>query len=146
MLYGEMHRFIPVYASWQGGRVAEIPVNYRSRIHGKSNYGIGRMYKVVLDLVLIKFLQKYMSKPIHFFGGIGIMSFIISFFTAVLALYLKFSSYATLIQTPLPTISAVFFIIGIQMILMGVMAEIIMRTYYESQNKFPYSVKEKVNF
>lgn len=146
MLYGEMHRFIPVYASWQGGRVAEIPVNYRARIHGKSNYGIARTYKVVLDLVLIKFLQKYMNKPIHFFGGAGLMSFILSFVVFVIAVYFKVTGQKDFVETPLPVLCAVFLIIGILMILLGVIAEMQMRTYYESQNKYPFTVKEKINF
>lgn len=146
VLYGQMHRFIPVYCSWQGGRVAEVPVNYRPRQFGKSNYGIFRTYKVVLDLLLIKFLEKFMQRPIHFFGGAGILSFIIAFISGAVSLYFKFTGQKTIIQTPLPTISAMFFIIGIQMILMGVMAEIIMRTYYESQNKMTYSIMEKINF
>ncbi|HYC86562.1 MAG TPA: glycosyltransferase family 2 protein [Chryseosolibacter sp.] len=144
-LYGQMHRFIPVYCSWEGGKVAEIPVTYQPRRHGKSNYGIFRTYKVVLDLIMMKFLDKYMQRPIHFFGGIGILSFVAAALSAVFALYLKFIGYATLIQTPLPTISAVFFIIGIQLVLMGVMAEILMRTYYESQGKMPFRIKEKIN-
>ena len=145
-LYGQMHRFIPVYCSWQGGKVAEVPVNYTPRVFGKSNYGLFRTYKVILDLVLIKFLDKYMERPMHFYGGAGLLSFFVAFLSAVFALYLKYSGYATLIQTPLPTISAVFFIIGAQMILMGVSAEIQMRTYYESQQKTPYGIKEKLNF
>jgi len=144
-LYGQMHRFIPVYCSWQGGKVAELPVRYKARQFGKSNYGLFRIYKVVLDLVMIKFLDKYMQRPIHFFGGIGILSFILAAIAAAVSLYLKFSGYATIIETPLPTMSAVFFIVGIQLVLMGVMAEILMRTYYESQKKMPFSVKEKIN-
>jgi glycosyltransferase involved in cell wall biosynthesis len=144
-LYGQMHRFIPVYCTWQGGKITEVPVTYSPRIYGKSNYGLFRTYKVVLDLIMIKFLDKYMTRPIHFFGGIGITAFLLSLGSGFLSLYLKIIGYATLIQTPLPTISAVFFIIGVQMILMGVSAEIQMRTYFESQNKFPYSIKEKIN-
>lgn len=145
-LYGQMHRFIPVYCTWQGGKVTEIPVQYQPRRFGKSNYGLFRIYKVILDLIMIKFLDKYMQRPIHFFGGAGILAFAAATVSAVVSLYLKFSGYATLIQTPLPTISAVFFIVGIEMILMGVMAEILMRTYFESQHKMPFSIKEKINF
>jgi glycosyltransferase involved in cell wall biosynthesis len=145
-LYGQMHRFIPIYCTWQGGKVAEIPVQYKARQFGRSNYGLFRVYKVVLDLVMIRFLDKYMQRPIHFFGGAGILSFILAVIAAAISLYLKFTGYATIIETPLPTISAVFFIVGIQLVLMGVMAEILMRTYYESQNKMPFSVREKINF
>ncbi len=144
-LYGQMHRFIPVFCKWQGGNVTEIPVTYQPRIFGKSNYGMFRIYKVLLDLILIKFLDKYMHRPIHFFGGAGIISFLISFLSLALALYFKVSGQKDLIQTPLPTIAAMFFIVGILMVLMGILAEILMRTYYESQNKFPFTIKEKIN-
>jgi glycosyltransferase involved in cell wall biosynthesis len=145
-LYGQMHRFIPVYCKWQGGKVAEIPVNYQPRMFGKSNYGLFRIYKVILDLLLIKFLDKFMHRPIHFFGGAGLLSLLISFLAMVLAAYYKISGQKDLVETPLPTIAAMFFIVGILMVLMGILAEILMRTYFESQNKFPFTIKEKVNF
>jgi glycosyltransferase involved in cell wall biosynthesis len=145
-LYGQMHRFIPVYCKWQGGKVAEIPVNYQPRMFGKSNYGLFRIYKVILDLLLIKFLDKFMHRPIHFFGGAGLLSLLISFLAMALAAYYKISGQKDLVETPLPTIAAMFFIVGILMVLMGILAEILMRTYFESQNKFPFTIKEKVNF
>lgn len=143
LLYGEMHRFIPVYASWQGGRVAEIPVTYQPRIHGKSNYGFGRTYKVLLDLILIRFLQKFQNKPIHFFGGAGFLSFFVSFLAFLLALYFKLTHQKDFVQTPLPLFSAIFFVVGILMIMLGINAEVQMRTYYESQNREVYQIKEK---
>ena len=146
ILYGQMHRFIPVYCAWQGGKVTEIPVRYQPRQFGKSNSGIFRTYKVLLDLVLIKFLEKYMQRPIHFFGGVGVLAFLVSFAAVLLAAYFKITGQKDLIETPLPTIASMFFIIGIQLVLMGVMAEILMRTYYESQHKMPFSVKETINF
>ena len=146
VLYGQMHRFIPVYCAWQGGLVTEMPVNYQPRRFGKSNYGIFRTYKVVLDLVLIKFLEKYMQRPIHFFGGAGILAFIVAFLATLLAAYFKLTGQKDLVETPLPTIASMFFIVGVQMVLMGVMAEILMRTYYESQQKTTYTVKELINF
>jgi glycosyltransferase involved in cell wall biosynthesis len=146
LLYGEMHRFIPVYASWNGSRVEEIPVNYRARIHGKSNYGIARTYKVLLDLVMIKFFQKYSNKPIHFFGGAGLISFLFSFLLFAIAVYFKMTGQKDFVETPLPVLCAMFFIIGILMILLGVIAEVQMRTYYEAQNKTPYIVEQKINF
>lgn len=144
-LYGQMHRFIPVYCTWQGGKVTEMPVNYQPRQFGKSNYGIFRTYKVLLDLVLIKFLDKYMQRPIHFFGGAGILSFLVALVAVVLAVYFKLSGQKDFVETPLPTIASMFSIVGIQMILMGVIAEILIRTYYESQHKMPYTVKETIN-
>jgi glycosyltransferase involved in cell wall biosynthesis len=144
-LYGQMHRFIPVYCKWEGGKVAELPVAYQPRKYGKSNYGISRTFKVILDLVLIKFLDKYMQRPMHFFGGAGFISFLFSSITFGLAVYFKLSGQKDFVQTPLPTLTVMFFIIGILMILMGVIAEILMRTYYESQNKFPFTIKDKIN-
>jgi len=146
VLYGQMHRFIPVYCSWQGGRVGEIPVNYEPRRFGRSNYGLFRTYKVLLDLLLIKFLDKHMTKPIHFFGGAGFLSFLVAFLSFALALYFKLAGLKDFVQTPLPVITAMFFIIGLLMILLGIVAEMIMRTYYESQGKMTYTVKEKLNF
>lgn len=144
-LYGQMHRFIPVYCKWQGGKVTEMPVKYQPRKYGKSNYGISRTFKVLLDLVLIKFLESYMQRPIHFFGGIGFLSFILSIITFLIAAYFKITGQKDFVETPLPILTAMFFIVGILMILMGVIAEILMRTYYESQNKFPFTIKNKIN-
>ena len=145
VLYGQMHRFIPVYCSWQGGRVGELPVNYSPRQFGKSNYGLFRTYKVLLDLLLIKFLDKHMTKPIHFFGGAGFLSFGVAFLTFSLALYFKLTGQKDFVQTPLPGITAMFFIIGVLMILLGVLAEMLMRTYFESQGKRTYNVRRSVN-
>jgi hypothetical protein len=143
-LYGEMHRFIPAYAVWRGAKVAEITVNQRARIHGKSNYGLGRTFKVVLDLVVIKFLDKYMNRPMHFFGGIGFISFGVGVFSGISAVILRFFGLH-LVQTPLPIFSALFIIVGIQLIVMGIIAEMLMRTYYESQGKKSYLIKETIN-
>ncbi len=145
-LYGEMHRFIPVFVNGRVGKITEIPVNYTPRKYGKSNYGIFRTYKVILDLLLIKFLDKYMHRPIHFFGGAGILSFIVMFLATALAVYFKLTHQKDFVQTPLPTIAAMFFLVGVLMVLLGVLAEILMRIYYESQDAFPFKIKEKVNF
>jgi glycosyltransferase involved in cell wall biosynthesis len=145
-LYGEMHRFIPVYASWYGGKVTELPVNYQPRIHGKSNYGIARTYKVILDLILIRFMQRYHNRPIHFFGGAGFISLFISLIAFLIAVYYKLTGQKDFVETPLPLFSAIFFVVGILMILLGINAEINMRTYYESQQRESYLIKERVNF
>jgi hypothetical protein len=145
-LYGEMHRFIPVYASWQGGRVTETPVRYQARIHGKSNYGIARTYKVLLDLILIRFLERYQNRPIHFFGGSGFFCFFISLLAFILAVYYKLTGQKDFVETPLPLFSGMFLVVGILMILLGIVAEIQMRTYYESQHITAYKIKEKINF
>lgn len=145
VLYGQMHRFIPVYCSWQGGRVGELTVSYSPRRFGKSNYGLFRTYKVLLDLLLITFLDKHMTKPIHFFGGAGFLSFGAALVAFALALYFKLTGQKDFVQTPLPVITAMFFIIGLLMILLGVIAEMMMRTYFESQGKTTYAIRHKVN-
>lgn len=141
-----MHRFIPVFCKWQGGTVTEIPVNYRPRLYGKSNYGLFRTYKVLLDLILIRFLEKFLGRPIHFFGGFGFLSIILSILAFLVALYFKVTGQKDFIETPLPIISTMFFSVGVLMILLGVIAEISSRIYFESQNSKTYSIKNKVNF
>jgi glycosyltransferase involved in cell wall biosynthesis len=130
LLYGEMHRFIPAYASWHGGSVTEIVVNHRARIHGVTKYGISRTFRVILDLILIKFLSKYMNRPIHFFGGVGFMSITLGGLAALMAVYLKYAYGTSFILTPLPIFSAMLVIVGVQLIGMGIIAEILMRVYY----------------
>jgi glycosyltransferase involved in cell wall biosynthesis len=144
-LYGEMHRFIPIYASWFGAKVTEISVTHHPRIYGESKYGLERIFKVVLDLIVVKFLAKYATKPIYIFGGFGILMLITSFFGGFLAIYLKFFENTSLIQTPLPILTAICLITGITSVLMGLLAELIMRTYYESQNKSVYLVSNIIN-
>ncbi|MCX6812231.1 MAG: glycosyltransferase family 2 protein [Candidatus Berkelbacteria bacterium] len=141
-LYGEMHRFISVYALWSGGRVTEVVVNHRSRVAGKSKYGFSRIFKVILDLQVLKFLHKYMSRPMHFFGKYGFYAIALSIGFAIWSLLLKIISDISISRTPLPTISMMFLIVGIQLILTGILAELMMRTYYESQNKKPYVIKK----
>jgi glycosyltransferase involved in cell wall biosynthesis len=144
-LYGEMHRFIPIYASWRGARVAEIPVIHHPRIHGVSKYGLERVVKVVLDLLVVKFLAKYSTKPIYVFGGFGVTNFVISFLAGLYAVYLKVFDSTSFILTPLPLLCVMTFITGIMSILMGLLAELVMRTYYESQDKPVYLVKSTQN-
>jgi glycosyltransferase involved in cell wall biosynthesis len=144
-LYGEMHRFIPIYASWEGAKIAEIPVRHQPRIHGKSSYGLERTFKVILDLVVITFLDNYAQKPIYVFGGFGFVSFLVSFAFFTYACYLKLFEGITLIQTPLPLISTMTFVTGVICVLMGLLAEMIMRTYYESQQKKVYLIDDTVN-
>ena len=141
-LYGEMHRLIPVYASWMGARVIEIPVSHQARAFGKSHYGIGRVYKVMLDLLVAKFLEVYLVKPIYVFGGLGMLSILASFVTIGLALGLKALRGTSLILTPLPLLSAMLFLMGCGSVLMGLLAEIMMRTYFESQDRKPYRVRQ----
>ncbi len=144
-LYGEMHRFIPAYAAWSGAKVTEIVVNHRPRVHGVSKYGISRVFKVVLDLIVVKFLTKYFNKPMHFFGAAGFISLSLGFAAEVIAVIYKLTGLKDFVQTPLPTIGAMFVIVGFQFILFGLVAEVLMRTYYEAQNRTPYHIKEKIN-
>lgn len=141
-LYGEMHRFIPIYATWQGARVTEIPVTHHPRIHGKSKYGLERTFKVILDLIVVKFLAQYAQKPIYVFGAFGLVSLFVAFMAAMVALYYKLFGGKSFIETPLPLIFVMASITGIMCILMGLLAEIIMRTYYESQGKSVYLIDE----
>ncbi|MGH9753030.1 MAG: glycosyltransferase family 2 protein [Blastocatellia bacterium] len=148
-LYGEMHRFIPIYASWAGARVTEIPVAHYPRIAGKSKYGLSRTVKVVFDLITIKFMASYMTKPLYIFGWAGVLSFAISLFSALLAFLMKFAGWpkqADFIQTPLPVLAMVMLVLGIQLFLMGLIAEMVVRTYHESQGKAIYTIKTKINF
>ena len=148
-LYGEMHRFIPIYASWAGARVAEIPVEHHARTMGKSKYGLSRTLKVVFDLMTIKFMASYQTKPLYIFGTAGLLTFVISFLSGLLALLMKFASWpkhADLVQTPLPVMAMVLLVLGIQFFLMGLLAEMLVRTYHESQAKSIYAVREKIGF
>lgn len=145
-LYGEMHRFVPIYASWMGAKVVEIAVRHHPRRFGKSKYGLNRTVKVILDLMVVKFFSRYLVKPIYVFGGFGIWSILGGFVVTVFALYLKFFESVSLIQTPLPVLAAMLFLIGFTSILMGLLAEIMVRTYFESQGLSSYNVRSLINF
>ena len=145
-LYGEMHRFIPIYASWAGARVTEIPVEHHARTMGKSKYGLSRTIKVVFDLMTIKFMASYQTKPIYVFGTFGMLAFAISLFAGMYAVFLKIFHRADFVQTPLPILAIVMFAVGIQFLLMGLLAEMLVRTYHESQAKPIYAVRERLGF
>jgi dolichol-phosphate mannosyltransferase len=127
-LYGEMHRLIPVYASWMGARVTEIPVRHHPRKHGQSHYGLERVVKIILDLIVVKFMDRQFMKPIYVFGGFGMLCLAISFLAGAWALFLKFVDGLSLIQTPLPLLAVMTFVTGVMCILMGLISEILMRT------------------
>jgi dolichol-phosphate mannosyltransferase len=145
-LYGEMHRFVPIYASWMGAKVAEMPVRHHPRRFGKSKYGLNRTLKVVLDLMVVKFFSQYLVKPIYVFGGFGIWSIFAGIAAIAYALYLKFFEETSLIQTPMPMLSVMLIMIGFTSILMGFLAEILVRTYFESQGRRAYHIRKLVNF
>src|SRR5918997_3490976 len=144
-LYGEMHRFIPIYASWVGARVTEIPVRHHPRTMGQSKYGLSRTFKVMLDLMTIKFMASYHTKPIYVFGLFAFSSFVISVVAAVWAVLRKLGG-ESFIRNPLLIIAIVMFAVGVQFILMGLLAEMLVRTYHESQAKTVYVVRERIGF
>ncbi len=144
-LYGEMHRFIPVFTSWQGAKVGEITVNHHPRRLGTSHYGLSRVGRVILDLALIRFLDKHLQRPIHFFGGFGLTNFLFAFILFSVMVYYKFWGGKSFTETPLPTLTVLFALMGGMAVLMGMLAEIIMRTYYESQQKKPYRIRKIEN-
>lgn len=145
-LYGEMHRFIPIYAAWAGARVTEIPVDHHARTMGESKYGISRTVKVVFDLMTIKFMASYQTKPIYVFGTFGLIAFLLSITAGLWAFVLKFIYGVSFILTPLPVIAIVLLAISMQFFLMGLLAEMLVRTYHESQDKAIYTVREKIGF
>ena len=144
-LYGEMHRFVPIYASWYGARITEIPVNHSPRLHGKSNYGLERVMKVILDLIVVRFLDRGIGKPIYIFGSLGMLSFGVGTFSAAYMLYLKFFEDLSMIQTPLPLLVVMSFMMGVMSICIGLVAEIVVRIYFKSQGKNIYHTRELIN-
>jgi glycosyltransferase involved in cell wall biosynthesis len=145
-LYGEMHRFLPIYASWHGAKIGEVVVNHHARKTGSSKYGLERVVKVLLDLLVVKFLDRAAEKPMYVFGGCGIFSFAVSLFTFVWMLGLKFNGGPSFIETPLPLIVVMTFMIAMMCILLGLLAEMITRTFYESQGKSIYNIRSTRNF
>lgn len=145
-IHGELHRYIPALAYWQGHNVAEIRVRHFARKHGKSKYGFSRLLQGFLDLITVKFLMTYMTKPIQFFGRIGLSVLLFGFVSGAAAFILKFGYDTSFVDTPLPLFTIFLVIIGIQFILMGLLAEILIRIYYEPRGNLPYSIKEKINF
>lgn len=145
-LYGEMHRFIPAYADSFGARIVEMPVKHHPRIHGQAKYGLERTMKVLLDLFTVKFLSSYADKPIYLFGGTGMVlsgiSLIVLLFLAIRRIFWGISVMAS----PLFMMAIMVFILGFQSVLMGLIAELLVRTYHESQGKTVYHIREMINF
>lgn len=139
-LYGELHRFIPVLAKQQGAKMTEVDVKHHPRIHGESKYGLSRTFKVMSDLILMLFFQKYFQRPIHLFGGIGIISFLIGSAISFYLLILKIFG-EDIWGRPIMILGFIMILGGIQLITTGIIAEIIVRTYFESQDKKTYTVK-----
>jgi glycosyltransferase involved in cell wall biosynthesis len=139
-LYGEMHRFIPIYAYWNGARVAEVPVKHHARRFGVSKYGLERIPKVILDLLVVVFLHRFGQRPMYVFGSVGLLSIGIGVFAGAAAVYYKFFGSKSFIETPLPLLFVMAMITGAMCFLMGLLAELLVRTYYESQKKTTYAV------
>lgn len=140
-LYGEMHRFIPAYAGYVGAKITEVPVQHHPRTHGKSKYGLNRTIKVVLDLFTVKFLSGYVNKPIYLFGGVGV-GFSFVGVIGLIYLFIRRALYGTsTADSPIFLLSALLFVLGVQSILMGLLAEMSVRTYHESQSKPIYTVR-----
>lgn len=140
-IYGELHRFIPVLASLEGASISQMEVQHHPRIHGKSKYGLNRSFKVISDLMLLLFFRKYMNRPMHLFGLIGLLLFAGG---AAIELYLFIIKLmgADIWGKPVMILGVILLILGIQFITIGIIAEMLMRTYYESQNKRPYKIRK----
>ncbi len=143
-LYGEMHRFIPIYASWEGAKVTEIPVNHHARSAGKTKYGLSRIPKVILDLLVIRFFDKSLDRPIHLFGKFGLFMFVMSIILSLLAIFLKLFLNISFILTPLPLLVVFFTMSGLMCIFIGLIAEIQSRIYFESIGRTSYLIKKNI--
>ena len=141
-LYGEMHRFIPALASWMGVRVAEMPVNHNARQYGKSKYGLGRIVRVILDLLTVKFLLDYATRPIQIFGLVGLSSLVAGGALGVYLTIIRLFFNQPIGDRPMVILAALLIMIGVQLIIMGLLGEIMVRTYHETQDKPIYVVRE----
>lgn len=144
-LYGELHRFIPAIASWQGVAVAEIPVRHAPRQFGTSKYGISRTVRVLLDLLTVRFLLSYATRPMQIFGLFGLVSIFVGGIINLYLVALKFLAGATLADRPLLLLGTLLIILGAQFISMGLIGELVVRTYYETQKKPIYAIREELN-
>jgi len=145
-LYGELHRFVPDIASWIGASMAEIPVNHRPRRFGKSKYGIGRTFRVILDLITIRFLQGYSTRPIHIFGKWGLVLGGLGFLLALWLTGEKLILGRSIGSRPALTLAVLLMVMGVQLVSIGLLGEMIVRTYYEGQDKPIYTVREIVDY
>ncbi|CAN5697158.1 glycosyltransferase family 2 protein [soil metagenome] len=141
-LYGEMHRFLPAIAAEQGVEIVEQVVNHRKRLHGKSKYGISRTIRVVLDLMTVKFLSSYSTRPLQMFGGVGLAMVTFGTLVCVWLAYVKFFQHEGIADRPLLQLGVLTILVGIQLVMTGLLAEMLSRTYHESQNKPTYVIRE----
>ncbi|MGB2129006.1 MAG: glycosyltransferase family 2 protein [Flavicella sp.] len=145
-LYGEMHRFISLLAYMNGARISEVPVKHHARQFGVSKYGLGRTFKVVNDLLLLLFQRKYLQKPIYLFGNIGLLTFGIGILIEIYLTYVKFICGEDIGSRPLFTIGVMMLIMGIQFFTIGIVIDLLMKTYYESQSKRPFNIRKVTSF
>jgi len=143
-LYGDLHRFIPAIASYYGVTVAEVPVNYRSRQFGASKYGLGRITRVILDLMTVRFLLSYSTRPIQIFGLMGLVTFALGVITGIYLSFMKLVYGIALAERPLLLLAILLVMIGVQLVTMGLLGELVVRTYHESQNKPIYTVRDEL--
>ncbi len=143
-LYGDMHRFVPAIASWFGVTVAEVPVTYRSRQFGTSKYGAGRIFRVLLDLMTVRFLLGYATRPIRIFGSWGLISLLLGFLMGIYLTVQKLLYHVSLSERPMLLLSVLMIVVGIQLISIGLLGELLVRVYFESQNKSIYTVREEL--
>ncbi|HEX7450005.1 MAG TPA: glycosyltransferase family 2 protein [Pirellulales bacterium] len=145
-LYGEMHRFIPILAHWRGARCAEVVIHHHPRRHGKSKYGISRTLRVLLDLLTVKYMIQYQSSPMRLFGGLGLASLTAGGLSAVATLTMKLGHGVDMTGNPLLLLTVFATLAGLQFLMLGLLGEVCVRTYYESQGKQPYAIRSLVNF
>lgn len=144
-LYGEMHRFIPAVASQYGVKIAEVVTTHHPRLYGKSKYGISRTFKVILDLIMIKFFQTFFTKPLRAFGPVGLLSSLMGVFLSLKLTYEKFFLGKSIGGRPLLNLAVLLIIVGLQLIAMGILGEFLVRIYFEGQNKKTYYIKEVIS-
>ncbi len=144
-LYGEMHRFVPALASQVGAKVTELPVNHRPRLHGVSKYGISRTLRVILDLMTVKFLLTYSTKPIQLFGKWGVYTLLAGLGSGAMTVYMKVFEHFSMNRNPLLILTAFLLFMGIQFIVLGLLGELNARTYYEAQGKPIYVIRDRIN-
>lgn len=144
-LYGELHRFIPAIASWQGVEVAELPVNHEARKYGTSKYGISRTTRVLLDLITVRFLLSYSTRPMQVFGAIGITSSLLGVILGAYLAYVRLVLVQPIGDRPLLMLAVLLIVLGVQFLAMGLLGELITRVYYEGRNRSIYVVREELN-
>jgi hypothetical protein len=144
-LYGDMHRFIPVFAQWLGAKVTEVETHHRARTVGASKYGLGRIFRVVLDLLVLKLFGDFRTRPLHFFGGVGAVLQGLGMICGVNVLYNRIFNGVYAKDQPMLLLAVFLFLIGLNLLMLGLLAEMLMRIYYESQNKSIYTIKSRRN-